>query len=267
MANVDTMVIHGRLHEAGKDGIFRRVPSGMDEARTERFVPEYRLEDGVPVQTDESKYFLDGDERHGVLKTDMGNEFLHWELLCGDISVFNPVRGHSVSIDFNDHWREAIGRKYIEEVRPLEEKAMEMATHGTWYPCFWKDGTGRSPMTALGGHVFDHVAVDEAHAISFERWEELTDRMRDQEERWFRDATLSDTEAAGVISRAIKDAELSGADVCMFDYEHGGFSLSMSEVSAIPKAKPRVRHTSVREPREILEVGMGITETSKELGV
>lgn len=37
----ETAVINGRLHEAGADGIYRRVPTGMDEARDKADVPEY----------------------------------------------------------------------------------------------------------------------------------------------------------------------------------------------------------------------------------
>lgn len=43
------MVIDGRLHADSGDGIYRRVPTGMDEARTSKgaVFPEYAVENGV----------------------------------------------------------------------------------------------------------------------------------------------------------------------------------------------------------------------------
>ena len=46
------MVIDGRLHADSGDGIYRRVPTGMDEARTSKgaVFPEYAVENGVPYE-------------------------------------------------------------------------------------------------------------------------------------------------------------------------------------------------------------------------
>lgn len=46
----ETMVIDGRLHMQGDDGLFRRIPLGMDDAQLKEGCPAYRLEDGKPVK-------------------------------------------------------------------------------------------------------------------------------------------------------------------------------------------------------------------------
>ena len=50
-----TMVIDGRLHIQGDDELFRRVPLGMDEARSKEDHPVYRIEDGKPVKVEPQK--------------------------------------------------------------------------------------------------------------------------------------------------------------------------------------------------------------------
>lgn len=47
-----TIVIDGRMHIEGDDGLFRRVPLGMDEARLKEDYPIYRMEDGKPVKVE-----------------------------------------------------------------------------------------------------------------------------------------------------------------------------------------------------------------------
>lgn len=47
-----TMVIDGRMHMEGDDGLFCRVPLGMDEARLKEDHPVYRMEDGKPVKVE-----------------------------------------------------------------------------------------------------------------------------------------------------------------------------------------------------------------------
>lgn len=49
-----TMVIDGRMHMEGDDGLFRRVPLGMDEARLKEDHPVYRME--VPFFSE--KFFI-----------------------------------------------------------------------------------------------------------------------------------------------------------------------------------------------------------------
>ncbi len=47
-----TMVINSRLHVQGEDGFFRRMPLGMDEARSKEDYPVYRMENGKPVEVE-----------------------------------------------------------------------------------------------------------------------------------------------------------------------------------------------------------------------
>lgn len=46
------MVIDGRLHIQGDDGLFRRMPLSMDEARLKVDSPVYRVENGKPVKVE-----------------------------------------------------------------------------------------------------------------------------------------------------------------------------------------------------------------------
>lgn len=48
----NTMVIDGRLHIQGDDGLFRRMPLSMDEARLKTDSPVYRVENGKPVKVE-----------------------------------------------------------------------------------------------------------------------------------------------------------------------------------------------------------------------
>lgn len=48
----NTMVIEGRLHIQGDDGLFRRMPLSMDEARLKGDNPVYRVENGKPVKVE-----------------------------------------------------------------------------------------------------------------------------------------------------------------------------------------------------------------------
>lgn len=48
----NTMVIDGRLHIQGDDGLFRRMPLSMDEARLKVDSPVYRVENGKPVKVE-----------------------------------------------------------------------------------------------------------------------------------------------------------------------------------------------------------------------
>lgn len=49
---METMVIDGRLHIQGEDGLFRRIPLSMDEARLKEDHPVYRVEDGKPIKVE-----------------------------------------------------------------------------------------------------------------------------------------------------------------------------------------------------------------------
>ena len=48
----NTLVIDGRLHIQGDDGLFRRMPLSMDEARLKVDSPVYRVENGKPVKVE-----------------------------------------------------------------------------------------------------------------------------------------------------------------------------------------------------------------------
>ena len=45
-------MIDGRLHIQGDDGLFRRMPLSMDEARLKVDSPVYRVENGKPVKVE-----------------------------------------------------------------------------------------------------------------------------------------------------------------------------------------------------------------------
>lgn len=57
----ESMVIDGRLHIQGDDGLFRRIPLGMDDARSKKDHPVYRLEDGKPVKVESRESESDQD--------------------------------------------------------------------------------------------------------------------------------------------------------------------------------------------------------------
>lgn len=185
-------------------------------------------------------YEMVSDGAYGALRTDLGNEFFRYHMWAdGPASVFFPFRGEDdKEASGRDELEEALAAEYEATVRPVEERAMELAKHGIMCPWFHKR-PNYDPMKALIGMEFDKVALDGDYVIPKETWDGVRRAMCEAEDRRFRDTTLQDDQAAGMMARAVRENHRDERGDFAFEYEGTVHAIPRGDVEPMAQAVGR----------------------------